>query len=247
MVCPLLHRYFSFLCVALFLTFEAMNGGVLRAQEPSVDAILKHYVTALGGESAIESVNSMIIRGTMEFPDLKVGGTTLEYFAPGNRFAAITEIAGIGKFQTVFDGEKGWQTDPQRGVSEITGADLADIRRRADLHWNLKLQEYYPGLKVVRQEKLNDKNAWKLEAAVENWTYDFWFDSDSGLLARFDTDRHTGQGATSVTIGDYRRLQDVQFAFSAEQAGGPLHWKRKLDEVKFNVPVDAAVFTKPEK
>jgi hypothetical protein len=192
----LLPRYsFSFLRVVLVLMFAATGVGVACAQNPSVDAILKHYVTALGGERAIESVNSMMIRGTMEFPDLKVSGTTLEYFAPGSCFAAITEIAGIAKFQTVFDGQKGWQEDPQRGVSEISGAELADLRRRADLRRNLKLQEYYPGLTVVGQEKLSDRSAWKLEATVEGWTYDFWSDADSGLLVRFDTDRHTAGAA----------------------------------------------------
>jgi hypothetical protein len=217
--------------------------GLLRGDTPAVDVILEKYVAALGGRAALEKITTMAMRGTMEFPQFGASGTTSEYFK-GDHFAAITEVPGYGTVSTIYDGHKGWQVDPQRGTSEITGADFADLRRRADIHWNLKLAEYYPGLKVVNRESIGGQDAWKIEATVESWTYSFWFDMNSGLLVRFDTDRHTPDGPSSVVLSDYRRVGDVLFSFETSRSGAPVAWNRKLTEVKFNEPVDDAVFAK---
>lgn len=220
--------------------------GLLYAKAPTEKRILEHFVSALGGRAALENVTSMVIRGTMEFPAMKASGTTVEYFKSPDRFAAVTEIPGYGTVRTVYDGHKGWQADPRGGVTEISGSELADVRRRSDIRWNLKLREFYPGLRVVGRDALEGKDAWKLEATVENWTYDFWFDVDSGLLMRFDTNRHAPEGTSSVKIGDYRRVGQVLFAFSAAQSSPSVNWNRKLTDVEFNEPIDDKVFAKPE-
>ena len=225
------------------LVIFAGSARLLRGDTPAVDAILDKYVAALGGRAALEKITTMAMHGTMEFPEYGTSGTTSEYFK-GDHFAALTEVPGYGTVGTIYDGRKGWQVDPQRGTSEITGADFADLRRRADIHWNLKLAEYYPGLKVVNREFISGKDAWKLEATVEGWTYSFWFETNSGLLVRFDTDRHTPEGPSSVVISDYRRVGDVLFSFETSRTGAPVAWNRKLTEVKFNEPVDDAVFAK---
>ena len=219
------------------------SAALLRGDTPAVDTILQKYIAALGGRAALEKITSMAMHGTMEFPQFGASGTTAEYFK-GDHFAAITEVPGYGTVSTIYDGQKGWQVDPQRGTSEIAGGDFADLRRRADIHWSLKLAEYYPGLKVLNREPNGGKDAWKLEATVEGWTYDFWFDADSGLLVRFDTDRHTPDGPSSVAISDYRRVGDVLVAFEASRSGAPVAWNRKLTDVKFNEPIDDAVFSK---
>lgn len=215
-----------------------------RPSMPTVQDILDRYLTALGGRAELEQITSMTIRGTLELPAQKITGATVEFFQPPDRFAAITQIPGYGTLRTVYDGDKGWKEDPQQGAIELSGLELADLRRRSDLHWNLKLSSFYPGLKVIGQDIVDGKKAWKLEAADGGWTYDFWFAADSGLLVQFDTDRHTPDGKSSVKIGDYRRVGHVLFAFSAVESSTVVNWSRKLTEVKFNEPADGAVFTR---
>jgi len=228
----------------LMLAAASLSASLLHAQSPDVDRILQRFVKALGGRAALTDVKSMVVHASVRLPGIEASGTTVEYFSSGNRFAAITEIPGYGTVSTVYDGRTAWQTGLDGEVSEISGAELADIRRRADLHWNLKLAEFYPGLEVRGRAKVDGRDAWKLEATVDNWLYDFYFDVRSGLLVRLDTDRL--HGTSSVTIGDYRRVGRVLFAFSSAEANAPLAWSQTLTGVTFNCPVNDQVFAKPE-
>jgi zinc protease len=212
---------------------------------PSVERVLDQFVQALGGRAALENVTSMTFTGALNIPQLKTTGKTTEYFKYPNHFAFVAEVPGYGMVRTVYDGKTAWNTDPKGGVSEISGPELSDIRRRADIHWNLKLKEFYPGLKVTGRETVNGKETWALEATVDAWTYRLYFDSATGLLVRFDTDTHKPGGNSSVLIGDYRDVGKVRFAFAASMTSSQGGWSRQLDEVNFNVPIDDSVFAKP--
>jgi len=229
------------------LVLVALSPCLLQAQVPNVDQVLQHFVSALGGANELEKIHTMILRGTVELPDFKASGTTAEYFQYPDHFAAITDIPGHGASKLVYDGHEGWQVNPQNGLSPVTGADLADIQRRANIHWNLKLREFYPNIQVKDREVVNGEDSWKLEASLENSTFDFFFSVNTGLLIRFDTDQHVPNGTSSVSISDYRRVDKVLFAFGAAQTAGPVKWSRKLTEVKFNAPIDDTVFSKPQK
>jgi hypothetical protein len=146
----------------------------------------------------------MILRGTMELPDLNANGTTAEYFKYPDHFAAVTDITGHGATKLVYDGHEGWQVDPRNGFTQVSGADLADIQRRANIHWNLKLHGFYPNIQVKGLEVVSGEDCWKLEASLENSSFDFFFSVKTGLLTRFDTDQHVPNGTSSVSISDYR-------------------------------------------
>ena len=212
---------------------------------PSVDSVLDRFVQSLGGRAALESVTSMVFAGDLTIPELKATGKTTEYFKYPDHFAFVAEIPGYGAVRTVYDGKTAWNIDPKAAVTEISGPELADISRRSDIHWNLKLKEFYPGLKVTGREKVNGKDAWALEATVNAWTYRLCFDSSTGLLVRFDTDTHQPDGNSSVLIGDYREVGKVRFAFAASMTSPKGSWSRQLNEVKFNVSIDDSVFAKP--
>lgn len=102
-------------------------------------------------------------------------------------------------------------------------------------------------MQVKSQEVINGEDSWKLEASLENSTYDFFFSVKTGLLIRFDSDQHVPNGTSSVSISDYRPVDKVLFAFGAAQTAGPVKWTRKLTEVKFNEPIDETIFLKPKK
>ncbi|HEX8766566.1 MAG TPA: hypothetical protein VF740_15460, partial [Candidatus Acidoferrum sp.] len=223
--------------------------GIAMAQSdstlPTVDSVLDRFVQALGGRAALESIKSMVFTGELTISQLKTTGNTTEYFKYPNFFAFVAEIPGYGKVRTVYDGKTAWNIDPKGGITEISGPELADISRRSDIHWNLKLKEFYPGLKVTGRDKVDGIDAWTLEATVDGWTYRLYFDSATGLLVRFDTDTHKPAGDSSVLIADYRDVGKVRFAYSASMASSGGGWSRKLSEVNFNVPIDDAIFARP--
>lgn len=233
--------------VAILFIWAALSPNLLQAQVPTVDQVLQRYVSALGGKANLEKIHTMTLRGTIELPDFKASGTTAEYFKSPNHFAAISDITGHGTTKFVYDGHEGWQIGPKTGSStQISGAPLVDMARRADIHWELKLREFYPHLQFKDKEAVGGEDAWKLEAAEQDGIYDFFFSARTGLLVRFDADQHVPDGSSSVSISDYRRVGDVLFSYGAAQTSGPVKWTRKLTEVKFNVPIDESVFEKPK-
>jgi hypothetical protein len=215
-------------------------------QNPTVDEILARYEHAMGGKAAFEKVTTLAIRGAIEFPSYNLSGTTAEYFKAPDHFLAVTEIASYGTVRTVYDGRSAWTEDPKEGVKEMTGPALADMRRRADIQWHVKLKQLYPGLKLKGRESIDGKDAWVLEATQDQWTFGLCFDVTSGLLVRFDTDTHDqdGNGTSKVSIGDYRRAGRLQFSYAATMSTDRVVWTRKLSEVKFNVPVADELFLK---
>lgn len=123
---------------------------------------------------------------------------------------------------------------------------MVDQARRSDIHWELKLRQFYPHLQFKDRENVAGEDAWKLEAAEEDGTYDLFFSVRTGLLVRFDSDLHVPNGTSSVSISEYRRVGNVLFSFGAAQTAGRVKWSRKLTEVKFNGPIDGSVFAKPK-
>ena len=196
--------------------------------------------------ASLEKVTSRFMAGTLQIPGVKTPATTAEYFQSPNRFAAVTDVPDYGTIRTVYDGKTAWQSDPQRGVTEVTGApELADMSRRADIHWHLKLHDLYPGLAIKGREKIGGKEAWKLDATVEGWDYVFYFDRDSGLLVRFDTDRHDSGGPLKVLMSDYRPVGGILFSYGTSMSGAGPGWSRTLTSVRLNVSIDDSIFAKP--
>jgi zinc protease len=232
--------------LAILFICAALSPNLLQAQAPTVDEVLQRYVSALGGKANLEKIHTMVLRGTIELPELKANGTTAEYFKSPIHFAAISNITGHGTTKFVYDGHEGWQMGPKSGSSKISGAPLVDMARRADIHWELKLREFYPHLQFKGTESVNGEDAWKLEAAEEDGIYDFFFGARTGLLVRFDTGQSIPGETSSVSISDYRRVGAVLFSYGAAQTAGPVKWIRKLTEVKFNSPIDESVFEKPK-
>ena len=235
-------RYAQLIIIIVFSRLAiAQSGSTL----PSVDSVLDRYVSALGGRTALEKITSMVFTGALNVSSLKTPGKTTEYFKYPDHFAFVAEIPGRGTVRTIYDGKTAWNVDPKGVVNEISGPELSDMSRRSDIHWDLKLKEFYPGLKVIGREKVNGKYAWALESTVDTWTFRLYFDTESGLLLRFDTDTHEAKGTSSVLIGDYRQVGNVRFAFAASITTPKGGTSRQLTEVKFNVSIDDSVFAKP--
>ena len=230
------------LTILVFAAFSELAVAQPGASTTTVDGILDRFAQALGGHAALEKITTMAFTGVLDVPGAKGPGKIAEYFEYPDHFAAIAEIPGYGTVRTVCDGKTAWNVDPRKGVTEFSGAQLADMRHRADIHWNLKLREFYPGLTLMGRENVGGRDAWVLESTVVGWTYRFFFDTGTGLLIRFDTDTHGPGGNSTVLVGDYRQVGPIKFSFAASMTSARGGWSRQLSEVKLNEPIDGSVF-----
>jgi len=215
---------------------------------PTADEILDKYVKAVGGKEAIEKVTSRVEKGTFELPSLGAGGTVEAYAKAPNKTAMVIEITGFGKVEDVFDGTKGWSSDPQGGLREKSGTELAMSKRDADIHRSLNLKSQYTKMEVTGKEKVGNSEAYVITATpAEGKPEKLYFDTSSGLLTRMDVEAETPQGAMAfqVYLEDYKPVDSVKVPFTIRRESEAFSIVVKLTDVKHNVPVEDTKFNKP--
>jgi hypothetical protein len=215
---------------------------------PTVDEILDKYVKAVGGKEAIEKVTSRVEKGTFELPSFGASGTVETYAKAPNKTALVIEIGGFGKVENVFDGTKGWSSDPQSGLRELSGTELAMTKRDADLHRSLKLKSQYTKMEVTGKMKVGDSEAYVITATpAEGKPEKLYFDTSSGLLTRMDVEAETPQGAMAfqIYLQDYKPVDGVKVPYTLRRESEAFGMVIKYTDVKHNVAIEDTKFNKP--
>src|SRR5271157_6301254 len=219
-----------------------------QAALPSVDQILDKYVKALGGKAAIEKLTSRVSKGTFEMDQLP-GPATEEIGAKApNKQYMVTDLSSFGQSRRGFNGAVGWEDNPQVGLRDITGSELAAMKRDADFYGAIKLKELYPKMTVKGKESVNGHDAYVIEATPPDGAAEtMYFDADSGLLVRTQREGEGPNGKVTIdtTFSDYREVDGVKLPFVMHISMGDFAFVIKLNEVKHNVPIDDAKFDKP--
>jgi len=222
--------------------------GVKAAKLPSVDQILDKYVQALGGKSAIEKQTSRVSKGTFEIAAFGATGSAEIYEKAPNKSASVVNVAGFGVVQEGFDGKTAWAVDPQNGMRDKSGVELASAKLDAEFLKPIKIKQLYPKIVVKSKDKVGDKEVYVLEATpVESSVETWYFDTQTGLILRQDMEREGPQGKQAVQsfLDDYRDVDGVKIPFKLRQVTSAFTIDIKIEEVKHNVPIDDAKFNKP--
>jgi len=215
---------------------------------PAVDDILDKYVKAIGGKEAIEKITSRTVKGSFEIEAMNMSGT-LEMFAKApNKNAMKIDLPGVGMVYNVFDGAKGWDSNPMTGLRELSGAELAAMKRRADFHSEINFKKHYPKMEVKGKEKVGSSETYVIEATPdEGGPEKLYFDVNNGLLVRHDLEAEGPQGkiATEIYTDDYKVVDGVKIPHTLKQVNPMFAMTMKFTEIKTNVEIDEAKFNKP--
>lgn len=223
---------------------DAKTGGAL----PSVDQLLDKYVQALGGKAAVQKVTSMAMKGTFEVPAFGASGTIERYTKAPNKFVIIVEIGGFGTVQQGFNGTAGWAQDPQNGMRDLSGKELAQTKLGADIYRDIKLKELYPKMVVVGKDKVADRDVYVIEATpVDAGPEKMYFDAQTGLIVRTDQTAYNAgeEVATQTFLEDYKEVDGLKIPTTIRQTNPNISFTMKFSDVKSNVPVEDAKFNKP--
>src|SRR5262249_45845056 len=109
---------------------KAAEGGA----DVSVDQVLDKYISALGGKDALMKVKSRSAKGTFEIAAMGLSAPAEIYAKAPNSVVLIINVPGLGTIQQGYNGSTGWSQDPQTGLRDITGAELASIKREAEFY-----------------------------------------------------------------------------------------------------------------
>jgi len=217
-------------------------------QLPTIDQVLDKYVKALGGKAAIQRPTSVQFKGNFEVPAFNASGTFERYGKAPNKFVVIIDIPGLGVIQQGYNGEVGWSQEPQTGLRDLTGVELAQIKREADMYREIKLKELYPKMVVKGKDKVVDHDVYLVEATpTEGGLEKLYFDAQTGLMVRTDLEAETPQGKQPIEVylEDYKEVEGLKLPLTLRQVAPAVSFVIKITEVKFNVPVDESKFNKP--
>ncbi len=218
------------------------------AAPPTADQIIQKYVTALGGRAAIEKHTSRVSKGTIEIPDAGISGSFEANEKAPDKSLTVIELGGVGLIREGADASGAWQEEPQAGVRDKAGNELAEARRGAAFNPELKFQTLYKTLAVTGQEPVGGRPAWVLLATpAEGTATRMYFDAETGLMVRQSAMRDTPGGPIDVDvfIEDYRDVDGVRQPFTIRQVTSMFTMVIRISEIKHNVALDDAIFKRP--
>jgi outer membrane lipoprotein-sorting protein len=188
------------------------------------------------------------MKGTWLTPD----GITLGYevYQSGpDKLYTVLNTPKQGTFERGFDGSVGWEKST-RGVRTLEDQELYYLRRYPDLFKDIKLKEQFTRLSFGGTDKIDGKDVYVLRGTTaDNRRERLSFDAQTGLLLRRSISVTTMIGVIpeQVDFEDYRDVGGIKLPFTIRISSIESFYNstRKFSEIKVNVPVDQAKFSKP--
>ena len=230
-----------------------------RPSYPSPEAIISKYVEALGGESAIRSVTSRVIRAKRDLPTA-AGGlipvlADVEIYQQAPNLNVMISKAEKFTLTEGFDGEAAWAQNAAGVVNNLPEPEQQRAKRRSDFYESLNLAKNYDRMQVAGVEKVNGHEAYVLVATPRGDTAErLYFDVTTGLLLRrwWSLPTVLSIYPYQVDFDDYRKTNSgVLVPFVTRMIPGAPRQESvsnstlQVIEVRDNVPIEAGKFARP--
>ena len=132
-----------------------------------------------------------------------------------DRFYTLATV-GQGTVERGFNGTVGWEKTA-RGVREVTGEELAQLRELNNVFRHIRLKEQFKSMRVRSGEKIGDRPTYVLIGTTpDNETERLYFDAETGLLLRRVSFMQTliGMISDQIDFEDYRDVDGIKFPFT---------------------------------
>jgi hypothetical protein len=253
--------------------FEPDDIVVQAPGAPSAESLLDRYIQASGGAQRLAGLSSFAGRGTSVGFGGFGGGGDVEIVAkaPDKRATIIVfkEDPGRGDQIRTYDGRVGWVRTPLNvlGEFQLSGGDLDGARFDAQLSFPGQIKQILANLRAGPPTSITDLPAPSSQASLQQdvtlgqthvvdvvqgagprgLLVTLYFDRQSGLLLRELRYGNSpiGRVPTQIDFTDYRDVDGIKFPFRITYAWLGGRDSIVLNEIKTNVPVDDAKFSKP--
>lgn len=170
------------------------------------DAILKNYVKAIGGEAALSNIKDLKIVMEGSFQGQKLTLTNIKK-AP-NKLKQAIGMGAMTLQKMVYDGKGGYQ-EAQGQRKNLEGDELKDAEEQADILADLHPEKYGIKRNLKGIEKVNDKDAYKVEVVKGDDKFIEFYEVATGyLVKKVETAQMPdGSSASMATeMGDYKEV-----------------------------------------
>jgi len=222
------------------------RGQAQQPPAPPLDDVVGKYIAAIGGQAAIDKLQSRVMSGTLTNRTGQNIAFTIE--EKGSKYRETQQFQPTPVTRG-YDGAAGWQ---QSGtiVMDVNGFLLQQTLRTADLRMAADLKTRYSNLAAGRPARLDGKDVNLLTGSpAAGVTERLYFDATSGLLVRRTIATRTPLGTLNeqVDYADYRDVAGVKMPFEIKRTNWNTLDTLKIVDVKPNAQVDDARFQKPSK
>ena len=230
-----------YLCAGTCAVLIATSAAKCYGQGISASQIVSKYVDASGGESAIRAIRTRVMTGFVVAPG---GRAQLEIIeAAPDHFLRIIESPVSGHSENGYDGTVAWSRTAA-GIREMSGPPVGMVVREQHLHRPLALQAFYVSIDSPRLDSVDGAAVYVVGAkTADGMSETLYFDRTTGLLAGWDV--AIGGTVLQTRLEDYRTVDGVKLPFRFMRSRPDFKWTEELTEVKHNVSVDPARFSKP--
>jgi hypothetical protein len=232
-------------------------GWAQAAVAQTADEVVEKYLAAIGGRAALGKLTSRTTIGTITLstPGGDVSGPVEIYNQAPNKSRTLIKLdlssfgAGQMTFDQRFDGSSGYVLDTLQGNRDITGNQLENMKNSSFPTPFLNHQELGATVALGGKEKVGEREAYVLI-----------FTPKSGSVARQFIDAESylpiksvlkinlpqvGDVEQTTEFSDYRDVDGVKVAFAVKATSAVQSSSVAISKVEHNVPIDAALFSKP--
>jgi len=216
---------------------------------PSAASVFEKYLQALGGRARVESITSIVAKGTyagFDTDHVKVG---VEVFSRAPSSKTTIVHTKFGDSVRTFDGSEGWIASADRPLLQmpLTGGNLTGASVDALLSFPVATTQAFSRWRVTLAT-LDDKDVQVVQGVPPpgQTPVNFYFD-ESGLLVRAlrFTDTIVGRVPTQIDFADYRDVSGVKIPFRMTTTWTDGQAIIELTDVRLNAPIDPARFRRP--
>ncbi len=232
------------------VAYASLNA-VGQDDDAAAKALLDRVIAATGGLDALRGVKTVIAKQVVSSPTPtgSVDVDTTSYIEYPDKFRVEAQTPA-GLLVSAFDGKTAWARDPG-------GVRAAPPEMTAEARKNLTRDAIYLLLAAkdgtVRIRLLQDVRdaQGKTEHVLELTGQDgepvtLYVDPDTNLVAKETfAAGAAGQALVEESYSDYRRVDGVEMPFAAERRVGPLVIRRRVTDLRVNLPIEASFFTRP--
>ena len=222
--------------MAWLLAFSALAQNLTTA-----DAVLDKYYVAVGGKEKIRTIQDMTVSATAD-----IQGRTMEMetkMKMPNKYKQVSYMMGNEAGGTTYDGStlsrsmRGQQTTKQGKEAMM---EFLQAHPFPELYYDTLGVER----KLVGVEKVDDKDAYKIQYTADGKDWFDFFDTQTGLKVKRTATNETPRGKmeTDVRYGDYKEVNGIKFPFTRSQKFGQFEMTMETQSIKLNKGIDDKQF-----
>jgi hypothetical protein len=216
---------------------------------PNAEEIIERHIFESGGPEFYAMLRTQKVTGKLTLLARNLEGRMEIWSAGGGKYYQSTDIPGMGKQEEGSDGEIAWDRSPVIGPRLKPRRNSAALGVTQDAVGMLEWRSLIARVRTEAAEAVDGRDCYRVRLSPRDGSRDMirWYDRATGLLYKSDLTIPTDMGTLPIvmTFQEYRDVSGVKWPSRIHIAASGQDTLFAADEVKFNEPVDDAVFEVP--